>query len=95
MMRKASLSSFIAGVVLLPVASVFLIRALAGPRINSLASSWGAGRAMAIIAAILLLISVITAFMTPPDRTRKVWWAVPATVTLVVTVLFGWFLFGA
>lgn len=94
MMRRASLGTFLAGVALLPVAMVFLGRALAGPRVNSLASSWGAGRAIAIAAAVSLLISVITSFLTPPDRTRKIWWAVPATVTLVVTVLFGWFLFG-
>lgn len=94
MMRRVSLGTFLAGIVLLPVACVFLGRALAGPRINSLASSWGAGRAMFIAAAVLFLISVVTSFLTPPDRTRRIWWAVPATVTLVVTVLFGWFLFG-
>ena len=94
MIRRISVASFLAGVAMLPVAAVFLGRALAGPRVNSLASSWGLGRAIAIAAALLLLISVITSFFTPIDRTRKVWWAVPATVTLVVTVLFEWFLFG-
>ncbi|HEY0141624.1 MAG TPA: hypothetical protein VGF48_12065 [Thermoanaerobaculia bacterium] len=93
MMRRVSLSSFIAGVALLPVAVLFLGRALAGPRVNSLAAAWGAGRAISMLAAALLLVSVVTSFLTPPERTRRIWWAVPATVTLVVTVLFGWFLF--
>jgi hypothetical protein len=89
--RRISLVLFTMAVVLLPVSLAFLIRALAGPRINSLATSWAIGRAAGIVTALLLAASVVTAFLTPPDRTRRVWWAVPATVLLIVTVLFGWF----
>ena len=91
--RRISIASFMAGVLLLPVSLVFLIRAVAGPRINSLATSWTIGRAVGIAAAVLLGASIVTAFLTPPDRARRVWWAVPATVVLLVALLFGWFLF--
>jgi uncharacterized membrane protein len=91
--RRISIATFVAGLVLLPVSLVFLIRAVAGPRINSLAMSWTIGRALGIAAAILLGASIVTAFLTPPDRARRVWWAVPATVVLLVALLFGWFLF--
>jgi hypothetical protein len=91
--RRVSLASFVAGLMLLPVAMGFLIRAVAGPRINSLASSWMLGRTLGVVAVLLLGASMVTAFLTPPDRTRRVWWAVPATVVLVVALLFGWFVF--
>lgn len=91
--RRTSLASFIAAVALLPVSLVLLVRALAGPRINSLASIWMAGRVVGVLASVLLTVSVVTAFLTPPDRMRRVWWAVPATVILVVTLLFARFVF--
>lgn len=92
MIRKVSLATFATGLALLPLALIFAMRAIAGPRVNSLAGSWMLGRALGIAAVVLLAVSVVTAFLVPPDRKRKVWWAVPATVILIVTLLFGWFL---
>jgi hypothetical protein len=91
--RKVSLTTFGAGVALVPLALIFAMRAIAGPRVNSLAGSWMLGRILGITAVVLLATSVVTAFLTPPDRKRKVWWAVPAMVILIVTLLFGWFVF--
>jgi uncharacterized BrkB/YihY/UPF0761 family membrane protein len=97
-MRKASLSTFVAGLLLYPFGFYFTMDVYAraflshgGGGIDRAKRDWLIGRTLSVLAVVLLVISVILAFLTPPSRERKrTWWAVPATAIAIVIVYFDW-----
>ena len=100
--RRTSFWLFLAAVVVYPIAILNTFGAIgqadtshrASGGIEHVERMWRMGRLLASLAALLLLVSVILAFLAPPQRGRRLWWVLPATVFFIVIVYFDFLQIG-
>ena len=97
-MRRASLAAFIAGLLLYLPAFYFTSTAFGlmlishgGANSQRIDRDWLVGRTLSVTSVVLLVTSVVLAFLVPVDpRRKRSWWAVPATVVVIAIVYFDW-----
>ena len=100
--RRISLWSFLVSLVVYPFSFHSTFTALAGLAVlhgggaaaEDIREIWWMGRSLAVVVGCLLLLSVITAFLAPPVRGRRIWWVTPATVCLIVLTYFDYMTLG-
>ena len=94
-MRRAAIAAFILGIAVYPLSFMMTVRSYGGEFTGNAESTrnWIVSRTLAVTSVALFAFSVAAAFLVP-DRARRIWWVVPATVLAIAVVYFDLIGFG-